>query len=165
MNGNGVIRMAQYEFVGFDAYMRQLDQLGQSTTGLCKRSIYDGAAVVADAVRAEVSALPVTDRNEDPQGVFEYERDGLLDGLGIAKIKDRDGVVSTRIDFDGYNRMRSKKYPQGHPNSMIARAINAGTSKRAKNPFMKRAINKSKSTALNAMSARMDADINEIMKG
>ena len=155
--------MAKIEFQGIDEYFEKLNQLGQRATGLCKRAVYDGAAIVADAVRAEVQALPTTDHDETPQGVFSYEKDGLLAGLGIAKMKDDGGVISTRVDFDGYNRMKSKKYPNGHPNSMIARAINSGTSKRPKNPFMNRAASKAKAKANAAMSKRMDADIDEIM--
>ena len=86
-----------------------------------------------------------------------------MEGLGVARMKDDGGVISTRVDFDGYNRMKSKKYPNGHPNSMIARAINSGTSKRPKNPFMKRAASKAKAKANAAMGARLDADIDEIM--
>ena len=156
--------MAKIQFTGIDAYIQQLSTLGNSSQGLCKRALYDGAAVVADAVRAEIEALPVTDVNEEPQGILEYERDGLLEGLGIAKMKEDDGRVSTRVDFDGYNRLKSKAYPKGHPNSMVARAINSGTSARRKNPFMQRAIKKAREKAQQAMAARMDADINEIMK-
>lgn len=155
--------MAQISFTGIDEYFDKLNKIGQKATGLCKRAVYDGAAIVADAVRAEVQALPTTDHNETPQGVFSYEKDGLLEGLGVARMKDDGGVISTRVDFDGYNRMKSKKYPNGHPNSMIARAINSGTSKRPKNPFMKRAANKAKAKANAAMGARLDADIDEIM--
>ena len=156
--------MAQIEFVGIDKYFERLDELGKHSIGLCKRALYDGAAVLADAVRSEVQALPVTDRNTEPQQVLSYERDGLLAGLGIAKMKDDGGVVSTRVDFDGYNRLKSKTYPNGHPNSMIARAINSGTSKRPKNPFMNRATRAARAKAEAAMAARMDADIEEIMK-
>ena len=156
--------MAKIEFVGIDEYLEKLNKVGDKTTGLCKRALYDGAAVLADAVRNEVQALPVTDRNTEPQQVLSYERDGLLAGLGIAKMKDDGGVVSTRVDFDGYNRLKSKTYPNGHPNSMIARAINSGTSKRPKNPFMNRATRAARAKAEAAMAARMDADIEEIMK-
>ena len=156
--------MAQIEFIGIDDYFKRLNELGKYSIGLCKRALYDGAAVLADAVRSEVQALPVTDRNTEPQQVLSYERDGLLAGLGIAKMKDDGGVVSTRVDFDGYNRLKSKTYPNGHPNSMIARAINSGTSKRPKNPFMNRATRAARAKAEAAMAARMDADIEEIMK-
>lgn len=157
--------MARLDFKGLDVYLDQLSKLEQSTTGLIKRALYDGAAVLADAVRSEVQMIPTTDRNTEPQAVFEYEKDGLLNSLGIAKMKEKNGYIYTRVDFDGYNRMKSNKYPQGHPNSMIARAINSGTSKRPKNPFMDRAVKKAKAPAQNAMKARFDADLNDIMKG
>ena len=159
--------MAKIEFVGIDEYLEKLNKIGDKTTGLCKRALYDGAAVLADAVRSEVQALPTSDRDGkkgEAQPILEYEKDGLLSGLGIAKMKDDNGRISTRIDFDGYNRLKSKKYPSGHPNSMIARAINSGTSKRTKNPFMSRAVAKANAKANAAMAARMDADIEEIMK-
>ena len=159
--------MAQIEFIGIDNYFKRLNELGKYSIGLCKRALYDGAAVIADAVRAEVNALPTSDRDAkkgDPQPILSYEKDGLVDGLGVAKMKDDNGVIYTRIDFDGYNRLKSKKYPSGHPNSMVARAINSGTSKRRKNPFMNRAISKGRAKAQAAMAARMDADIEEIMK-
>ena len=159
--------MAQIKFIGIDDYFAQLNKLGTKATGLCKRALYDGAAVIANSVRAEVNALPTSDRdakNGESQPILSYEKDGLVEGLGIAKMKDEHGVIYTRIDFDGYNRLKSKKYPSGHPNSMIARAINSGTSKRRKNPFMTRGVNKGRAQAQAAMSARMDADIEEIMK-
>ena len=156
--------MARFEFTGIDEYLDKLNKVGDRAKGLCKRALYDGAAVVADAVRAEVQALPTTDRDGSPQLPFEYEKQGLLEGLGVSKMKEKDGYIYTHIDFDGYNRMRSKKYPGGHPNSMIARAINSGTSKRPKNPFMTRAIHGARAACEAAMKSRMDADINEIMK-
>ena len=159
--------MAQIKFIGIDDYFAQLNKLGTKATGLCKRALYDGAAVIANSVRAEVNALPTSDRDAkkgESQPILSYEKDGLVEGLGIAKMKDEHGVIYTRIDFDGYNRLKSKKYPSGHPNSMIARAINSGTSKRRKNPFMTRGVNNGRAKAQAAMSARMDADIEEIMK-
>lgn len=159
--------MAKIEFIGIDEYFKRLDELGKYSIGLCKRALYDGAAVIADAVRAEVNALPTSDRDGkkgEDQPILEYEKNGLQEGLGVTKMKSDNGFIYTRIDFDGYNRLKSKKYPNGHPNSMIARAINSGTSKRPKNPFMNRAIKKGRAKAEAAMKARMDADINEIMK-
>lgn len=157
--------MPMIKYYGIDEYFKKLNKLGKYSIGLCKRSLYDGAGVVANAVRAETEALPTTDRNGDPQEVLEYEKQGLLDGLGVAKMRGDHGLIYTRIDFDGYNRLRSKKYPNGHPNSMIARSINSGASNRPKNPFMTRAVNKARKAAIAAMASRMDSDINQIMKG
>lgn len=156
--------MSKITFTGIDEYFAQLSNLGDKAEGLCKRALYDGAGVVANEVRSEIQGLPTTDKNGDPQQPFEYEVDGLLSGLGIAKMKDQDGRFSTRVDFDGYNRMKSQKYPNGKPNAMVARAINSGTSRRPKNPFMTRAVKRAREKAEKAMAARMDADINDIMK-
>lgn len=161
------VNMATIKFYGIDEYLSKLDQLGKYSIGLCKRALYDGAGEIANAVRAEVNALPTSDRDApkgEPKPILEYEKQGLVEGLGVAKMKDDNGVIYTRIDFDGYNRLKSKKYPSGHPNSMVARAINSGTSRRKKNPFMNRAVRNGRAKAENAMAARMDADIEEIMK-
>ena len=159
--------MARIEFYGVNEYFEKLERLGDKTTAVCKRALYDGAAVLADAVKAEVEALPVTDRNApkgEQQGILEYEKQGLLEGMGIAKMRDENGKVETRVDFDGYNRLTSKAFPKGHPNAMVARAINSGTSRRPKNPFMARAVRKARAKANQAMAARLDADIKNIMK-
>lgn len=156
--------MARIEFIGLDKYFEELERLGNKVTGLCKRALYDGTGVVADAVRAEVEALPTTDRNGDPQQILEYEKQGLLEGIGISSMKEDSHGISTRVDFDGYNRLVSKTHPKGHPNSMVARAINSGTSLRPKNPFMARAVRKARDKANQAMAARLDADIQKIMK-
>jgi phage protein, HK97 gp10 family len=159
--------MAKLEFTGIDEYLKQLNTLSDKGVGLCKRAVYDGAAVVAQAVQAEVNSLPVTDHNPEKGEtltVLSYERDGLLEGLGISKIKDDSGYINTKVGFDGYNRLRSKKYPNGHPNQMIARSIESGTSFRRKNPFMSRAIRAAKAKAIAAMDARFSEDIDKIMQ-
>lgn len=156
--------MARISFTGLDKYLEQLNKIGNASTAICKMALYDGAAVVGNAIRAEVEALPTTDRNGDPQQILEYEKEGLLEGLGVAKMKSKNGVIYTRIDFDGYNRLKSKKYPSGHPNSMVARAINSGTSKRPKNPFMLRAVRKAREKANAAMAAKIDDVLYKFMK-
>ena len=55
--------MAQIEFIGIDDYFKRLNELGKYSIGLCKRALYDGAAVIANSVRAEVNALPTSDRD------------------------------------------------------------------------------------------------------
>lgn len=167
MNGDGTFPMAKFEFTGIDEYLKQLNTLADKGEGICKRAVYDGAAVVANAVREEINKLQTTDKNPpkgEQLGVLSYERDGLLDGLGVAKIRNEDGYINTKVGFDGYNRLRSKKYPKGHPNMMIARSIESGSSMRRKNPFMTRALKAAKAKAAEAMKKRMDEDIEQIMQ-
>lgn len=157
-----------FEFVGFDEYMAKLNELQANTTSLIKRAVYDGAAVVANEVRSSIEALPTTDRNPTKKskellGVLDYEKDGLLEGLGLSGMKNDDGFIYTHVGFEGYNRLKSKKYPKGHPNSMIARSIESGSSVRAKHPFMRKALQNAKAKAINAMAARLDEDISNIV--
>lgn len=155
-----------FEFVGFDEYMAKLNELQANTTSLIKRAVYDGAAVVANEVRASIEALPSTDRNPpkgELLGVLDYEKEGLLEGLGLSGMKNDDGFIYTHVGFEGYNRLKSKKYPKGHPNSMIARSIESGSSVRAKHPFMRKALQNAKAKAINAMAARLDEDISNIV--
>ena len=160
--------MATLTFKGIDEYTDKLEQAQKHATGIIKRAVYDGAGVLADEVRRQIQTLPVQRTNppsgEHLNGVFSYEKDGLLNSMGVAKIRDDAGHIGTRIFFDGYNRMKSKKYPNGHPNSLIARSINSGTSVRAKIPFLNRAVSKARAKVEAAMQARLDSDLNKIMK-
>ena len=161
--------MATFEWHGFDDYMKELDKLAKSTTGMVKRAVYQGAAVVANEVRAHIEALPVTDRNPTKEskellGVLEYERDGLLEGLGLSTMKDDNGFIYTAVGFDGYNRLTSEKYPKGHPNAMVARSIESGSSMRKKHPFMRPALKAAQERAVEAMRVQMDMDIQSIVK-
>ena len=158
---------SNFEFQGFDEYMKQLNELAVKTTGIVKRAVYEGAAVVANEVRNAVASLPVSDKNPpkgEPLGILRYERDGLIEGLGLAAMKDDNGFIYTHIGFDGYNRLKSKKYPNGHPNSMIARSIESGSSVRAKHPFMAKALKAARENSINAMRVQMDTDIHNIIK-
>ena len=160
--------MATLTFKGIDEYVAKLEQAEKQIKGIMKRALYDGAGELADEVRKEIQALPVQKANPPPgeqlNGVFGYEKEGLLNGLGVAKMRETDGNIQTRIFFDGYNRMKSKKYPNGHPNALIARSINAGTSVRMKIPFLNRAASKAKAKFEAAVKARFEADLNKIMK-
>ena len=159
--------MARFSFDGIDEYAAKLYELETSSETMIKRAVYDGAKVVADATRAEISAIPTQTKNPEPGeplGLLSYEKQGLLNGIGLSQIKNEGGFVNTRIGFSGYNRLKSKTYPNGHPNVLIARALQYGSSIRKKNAFMTRAINASKQKAEEAMSARFDADTKEAIK-
>ena len=161
--------MAKFQFEGLDAYLNQLHDLETSTDGIIKRAVYDGAAEVAKAVEAEIRALPEVDGYQYPwqlpiKGVTKEQKDGLLEGLGLAKMQNDNGYINTKLGFDGYNKVESKKFPSGQPNALIANAINSGTSTRRKDPFINRAVKASKAKAEAAMAARLDEDIKNITK-
>ena len=137
---------------GIDEYISQLRNLEFSSEDLIGRAIYKGADIVADAIKANIQALPAS-------ACTDVEKEGLLDGFGIARMQDENGYFNVKVGFDGYNANKTKKWPNGKPNSMIARSIEGGTSWKPKHPFVAPAVNKTKALAEMAMAAEIDKRI------
>lgn len=158
--------MATFQFSGIDAYIKQLDKLQAGTKdGVIGKTVYAGAEVMADAVRASIRALPEGKEGDAGLGtVTPAQKRGLLEGFGISKMRDDDGFINVKLGFDGYNSVKTKKYPNGQPNALIARAVNSGTSFRKKTRFVDKAVNASKKTAEAAMDAACSREIEKIMK-
>lgn len=151
---------------GMDEYLAKLGNLEFAAPGLVGQAIYAGAKVVADQVRAEIEALPTAEskRVATPRDPTQVEKDGLLDGLGVAKKKNDSGYINVKIGMDGYNTDKTKKYPQGKPNAMIARSIESGSTVMKRNAFISRAVNKTKKEAEAAMQKVFEEGIEKIVK-
>lgn len=162
--------MATITFKSGEEYMLKLTRLEKETVEkVCGPAIHDGAKVVADAIRAELQTVPTDEgwgTQEHPVvGPKKTQKAALLGTLGITSMqKDNDGMYNVKIGFDGYNNIRSKRWPQGQPNQMVARAIESGTSWMSKNRFVGKAVSRVKKQALTAMQKRAESEINKIMK-
>lgn len=161
--------MAMFQFGGIDNYIKQLNKLQQSTKNdVIGKTVYAGAAVVADAVKDAIRALPVGSGHAAQGKLVDTvtlpQKEGLLDGFGISRMKDDDGFVNVKLGFAGYNATRTDKYPQGQPNALIARAVNSGTTFRKKTRFVDKAVSASKKSAETAMDAACNREIEKIMK-
>ena len=161
--------MARFEFSGIDNYISQLNKLRQSTKdGVVGKTVYAGAEVVADSVRRAIQALPVGDGRARDGGLVDTvtlpQKAGLLDGFGISRMKDDDGFVNVKLGFAGYNATRTKRYPRGQPNTLIARSVNSGTTFRKKTKFVDKAVNSARKSAETATDAACSREIEKIMK-
>lgn len=161
--------MATFQFGGIDNYITQLNKLQAATKDdVIGKTVYAGAAVVADAVKDAIRALTVGSghaaHGELVDTVTLPQKEGLLDGFGISRMKDDDGFVNVKLGFAGYNATRTDKYPQGQPNALIARAVNSGTTFRKKTRFVDKAVSASKKSAEAAMDAACNREIEKIMK-
>nr|DAH72348.1 MAG TPA: hypothetical protein [Caudoviricetes sp.] len=158
--------MATFEFGGIDTYIKQLNKLQADTkAGVIGKTVYAGADVVANSVRSAIQSLPEGKEGDAGLGaVTPAQKRGLLEGFGISKMRDDNGFVNVKLGFDGYNSVKTKKYPKGQPNALIARAVNSGTSFRKKTRFVDKAVNTSKKTAEAAMDAACSREIEKIMK-
>ena len=152
---------------GLTKYLEQLGNLEDRSDGLAGRAIYQGAKAVADQVRANIQALPVQDGpvgKGQRRNPTQAEKDGMLEGLGVARKKVDGGFINVKIGMDGYNSHVTKKYPKGHPNAMIARTINAGSTWMNRIPFINNAVKSSKAAAEEAMKEVIEEGINETMQ-
>lgn len=147
--------------------LSQLEVL--SRTEICGGAIYAASEIIADAIRSELNAIPTDEgygTKEDPaKGPKAIQKAGLANSLGIAKMQDDGtGFLNVKIGFDGYNRVKTAKWPKGQPNQMVARSVESGTTWMIKNPFVKRAVARHRKQALEAMRRHVDESINKIMK-
>ena len=146
-----------------------LSRLEESTDEMIGKAIYAGAGIVADAIKANIKALPVvrgygTDANPLPGGVTASQKAGLVNGMGISKMQDDAGYLNVKIGFDGYNATKTEKYPQGQPNQLVARGAESGTSWKKKKPFIRPAVNASRNRAEAEMARILDEEIKKVSK-
>ena len=143
--------------INADNWIATIEGLGKDADGVASRVVYEGAATVADGIREAIKGLPAQSSGErHRRGVTEVERAGLLEGLGVASHQKKDGSVNTKIGFSGYNAYVTKQYPKGHPNSMVARTVESGTSWLQKTPFIAPTVRRLRASTVAAMQAELD---------
>ena len=162
--------MAKITFPGLNDYELMISKLSKGVDDIAGKAIYAGAGIVADAIKENIKALPIvrgygTTENPLPGGVTAPQKAGLIDGMGISPMQDDGGYLNVKIGFDGYNATKTDKYPQGQPNQLVARGVESGTSWKQKKPFIRPAINASKSRAEAEMARILDQEIEKITKG
>ena len=151
---------------GLDNYIAYLQSINAVTDEAIGEAVYEMAKVVADSVRASIQALP-TVSNEANIATYkkgysrlsDKEKQGLLDGFGVSPMQDDGGYINVKLGFDGYNSVKTKKYPKGQPNALIARVTESGSSYREKTPFIRPAVNASKKQAEQAGQMKIDEKI------
>lgn len=158
--------MAKFEFSGIGEYIHGLNKLQLATKdAIIGKTVYAGAEVMADAIRDAISALPEGRESEAGFGVVTpAQKRGLLDGFGISPMHDDDGFVNVKLGFAGYNSVKTRKYPKGQPNVLIARAVNSGTTFRKKTRFIDKTVNAKRKATEAAMDAACSREIEKIMK-
>lgn len=134
--------MARITFTGIDKYADKLAELGARAEGCCKYALYEGAAIVADTVKARV-----------PENTGD-----LRDSMALTEMRNDAGFIYTKIVFDGYDR-------KGVPNSIKARVLERGNSHVSARPFVRPAVNSVRKAAVAAMGKALDEKINQIMNG
>lgn len=152
--------MAKMKFEGLAEYEAQLLKVQELSNTAIGEAIYHGAKEIADAVKQNINALPVDNRTRVKEGlingVSDAQKQGLIESFGIAKLQNEGGYVHVKLGFDGYNSVTTKSFPNGQPNSMIARSVNSGTSFRRQIPFVDNAVSQHKAAAEQKMKEQFD---------
>lgn len=132
--------------------------------------MYAMADVVANAIRSNIQSLPANTTEEDNIKAYkrgeksrltDKEKNGLLEGFGVSPMKNDMGFIHVKLGFDGYNSVKTKKYPSGHPNALIARITESGSPYRDKTPFVRTATAKTKDPAIQAAQSVIDKKLSE----
>lgn len=160
--------MAKIAVKGLDEYANRLGVLWKDQEKIIKEAVYAGAAEVADSIKSGLRSLPTSNERGTPEhpvdGVTNRQKADLIDAFGLAPMENKDGYVQTKAGFDGYGRTPSKKYPKGLPNALLMRSVESGTSFRKKTPVIRKAVNKSRKKAIQAMGDAVDKACEELMK-
>ena len=163
--------MGQITFKAGEDYAIKLAALAGRSEEIVKRALYEAADIVTDKIRENIEGLPEDSfrylKNGDTlSGPTEGQKDDLLDSLGITPIEqDKSGWWNVKVGFDGYGSFPTRKYPQGLPNQLLARATESGSSVRQKHPFVRPAVDATKKAAVAAMQNVVDNECKKTMKG
>lgn len=151
---------------GMDQYLSQLQNLEFDAPEAVRDAVFEGAKIVADAVKDSINSLPTDDSpyQEYITAPRTVQKKGLAvrargTGFGISPMRNDNGYIHVKLGFDGYNTMRTKQHPGGQPNAMIARVFESGNSFTRKLSFVSKATRASKDAAERKMAETIDKRI------
>lgn len=169
--------MGRLKVTGMGEWTLELEKLANPATGrrIAKKAVYDGAKVIRDAILKAVEGVSETHARHTRYGtgnspwwgtpgwpvygLTAEQKAGLLQGFGIAPIKQSGGAWSTKTSFTGYNDVETDVYPSGQPNSLVAARLENGASYRQRQPVISTAIKQARAKAEAAMQATGEAEI------
>lgn len=143
---------------GLDDMAFMLSRLTDKSETVIKRAVYDGAGIMADAVRANIGSIRSGGHSDWERRRREAQKAGLQAGLTTYKIENKGAVIEGGVGFDGYNSL-------GQANQMVARVFNSGTSFSSKQPFFERAVRSSRGAARQAVIAGIENEISKLTGG
>lgn len=163
--------MAKMTIKAGEEWALKLGKVGDASREICNKAVKAAAGILADEIRANINALPEDSyrhlRDGDMfTGLPPSQKEDLLDSLGVTPVlQDRAGWINAKVGFDGYGKYKTKKYPKGIPNPMLAASVERGSSVREATPFVKPAIKSKKKECENEMQKIIDEEIEKVMKG
>lgn len=137
--------MATISFKGLDEYRDVMMKLQLKTDFIIKPAVYEGAAIVVEEVKKSLDRVTSSQATGD-----------LRESIGLSPMENDNGFINTKLGFEGYDR-------KGDPNIVKARALESGTSKQQKKPFIRPAVNKVRAEAENRMAVVVSKQIEKLL--
>lgn len=142
------------------------DKLGAESQKVAAHALYEGAKVMADSVTSSAGGIrseafrygtPEHRRYPTPE-----EAAAAQSATTISKFGNDGMSVSTTVGTSngGYANINGKSVPA----SLLARAINSGTSFMVKQPFFRKAVNSARQSATSAIVADAQRIMDEIVR-
>lgn len=154
---------------GLEDLEKSLQQIGDGADRLAAAGLYDGAGIMADAVKTEVKNIRTekfhyavfpgaTTRLPSPEEKEIVEQAAA----GIARFRKTGSEVNTSVGFRnaGYATLNGRTVPI----PKIVNAINSGTSFMKKQPFIRKAATSGTAKATAAIKDTIEKKLSEIIK-
>lgn len=165
--------MAKMQVQGTKEYALKLSMFGKDIDKIAGKAIFGAADIVANEIKDNIRNLEakhdkynlVAFRKGEKGMLTIAQKKGLLESFGITKMaKSKKGFFDVKIGFDGYNSVKTKKYPKGQPNQLIARTLESGSSFMDPVPFVRPAVNATRRSAKEKMQQVIDEEAKKIME-
>ena len=153
---------------GIDKYISQLETLDRTADDTIIEAVYAGADIIDDQIKRNLEELPVQDqygKAEIVSAMRSKQKIGLIKSFGVAPLRNENGYIHVKAGFDGYNKIKTTRYPEGQPNAMVARTFESGNSFTKKTPFVAPAIRAKKDAAERKMADVVDTEIRNHISG
>lgn len=161
----------KFRFKGLKEYVEKLERLSNTfnTEACIELAVKEGSDVVAEYTMKELQAMPVDNRPYVKDGmrtsVTKKVKEELIKSFGVTPLANYDGFINKKTGVAyGYNGVRTRRYPKGQPNVVIARSLEKGTSFMPKNPVFSRASRKARKPCLAVMEKSLNESIEAICK-
>lgn len=158
--------MVSIRFNGLDQYTQLCKLTIKQTDRLLGRTIYPGGGVMYRYALQATQALPVEPEGFKHSGrrigISRKQKEALIESLGIAPIRKEQWGMNVKIGFDGYNDIKTKRWPNGQPNMMVARSVNGGTTFLQPTYFMDKAVQRAIGEVTHAMEVQFNEELFDI---
>lgn len=158
--------MAKIELTGIEKYVELLITTETQTKNMLGRSLHPGAKVVSDECKRRLENLRTDDSlfkyHAYRSGPTSRQKRGLIESMGIARMRVHGGTYDVKLGFDGYNGIPANlpgRKAKVQANAMVARSVNKGTSFMKPQPFMDQTIIAKKAEAEKVIGEQFDKEL------